>query len=68
MDWAAKEYDGKMKVAKVDTEGASNLVKEYRINGLPTLAVFKSGQAYAVQEGAVGKKGLIKYIEDNVFE
>ena len=67
MDWAATEYEGKLKVVKVDTEDAPQLIKEYKINGLPTLAVFKDGEANAVTEGAVGKKALIKYIDDNVF-
>jgi len=67
MDWAASEYDGKMKVVKVDTHETSGLIKEYGINGLPTLAVFKKGECYGVQEGAVGKKGLIKYIDEHVF-
>ncbi len=67
MVWAATEYEGKLKVVKVDTENAPNLIKNYKINGLPTLAVFKKGEAYAVTEGAVGKKSLIKYIDDNVF-
>lgn len=67
MDWAANEYDGKMKVVKIDTGETSVLIKKYGINGLPTLAVFKEGEAYAVTEGAVGKKGLIKYIDENVF-
>lgn len=66
MDWAASQYDGKLKVVKVDTDANEKFVKEYGIHGLPTFAVFKEGVAYGVQEGAMGKDGLEKYIASHV--
>lgn len=67
MEWAASEYDGRIKVAKVDTDKTDPKIVDFPIHGLPTLAVFKKGNASAVQEGAVGKKGLAEYIEKNVM-
>lgn len=63
MDWAAAAYEGKLKVAKVDTENNESFVKRYGIYGLPTFAVFIDGDANGVQEGAMGKPALKKYIE-----
>lgn len=62
MDWAASEFDGKLKVVKVDTATDDLLVKEYGIHGLPTFAVFKQGEAFGVKEGAMGKGALEDYI------
>lgn len=62
MDWAAAHYEGKLKVAKVDTDEHVSFVKTYGIHGLPTFAVFIDGEANGVEEGAIGKPKLEKYI------
>lgn len=62
MDWAASEFDGKLKVVKVDTGEDDKLVKDYNIHGLPTFAVFKQGEAFGIKEGAMGKVALEEYI------
>lgn len=62
MDWAAAEFDGRLKVVKIDTEKHERFVNEYAIHGLPTFAVFRAGEALGVQEGAMGKKDLDEYI------
>ena len=66
MDWAAIEFEGIVKVAKVNTEDDDTFVKKYGIHGLPTFAVFKDGVAYGVQEGAMGKMGLEGYLRKHV--
>lgn len=68
MDWAASEYEGKLKVVKLDTEKYDAFVGRYGIHGLPTFAVFKQGEAFGVQEGALGKEGLKSYILQHVPE
>lgn len=62
MDWAANEFAGKLKVAKVDTDENASFVQKYNIHGLPTFAVFKNGKATGIREGAMGKVGLESYI------
>lgn len=62
MDWAATEFEGKLKVVKVDTDKNESFVKDYNIHGLPTFAVFKKGEPFGIQEGAMGKDGLETYI------
>lgn len=66
MDWVAAEYEGQLKVVKVDTEESNEFVKKYGIYGLPTFAVFSKGEPFGVTEGAMGKSSLQKYIADNV--
>ena len=66
MVWADKEYDGKLKVVKIDcTDGNKDLMEQYRVYGLPCLLMFKDGGLVdgSLREGAITKKGLAEYIE-----
>lgn len=67
MDWAAAEYEGRVKLVKVDTEHHESFVKRYEIYGLPTFAVFVGGEARGVQEGAMSKTVFKAYIEKHAF-
>jgi thioredoxin 1 len=40
----ASEYEGRMKVAKVDTDTCPSISAEYRVMSIPTLMVFRAGQ------------------------
>jgi thioredoxin 1 len=40
----ATEYDGRLKVAKVDVDDNQNLAMRYSIMSIPTLGVFRDGQ------------------------
>jgi len=40
----AREYEGKLKVAKLDVDDNQNLAMRYNIMSIPTLGVFKGGQ------------------------
>jgi thioredoxin 1 len=57
-----------LKVVKIDTEKSKDFVSKYGIHGLPTFAVFKDGEAFGVQEGALGKQGLQEYILKHIPE
>ena len=49
----AKDYQGKIKVGKMDVDSNSATPMRYRVTGIPTLLVFKGGQ---VVEQIVGYK------------
>jgi len=40
----AQEWDGKVKVFKLDVDDSPNLAVEYMVMGVPTLMLFKGGQ------------------------
>jgi len=40
----ARDYDGKLKVAKVDVDDNTTIAMKYNIMSIPTLGVFKSGE------------------------
>jgi len=55
IDEVAKEYDGKLKVAKVDVDEASNIATNFGIMSIPTLIIFKDGKAVDQITGFISK-------------
>ncbi len=53
LDELATEYDGRLKIGKVNVDDNQQLAAEYRITGIPTLLLFKQGR---VEETIVGVK------------
>ena len=52
----SREYDGKVKIAKVNVDEAGELASEYNIISIPTLMVFNNGEPVKQQVGAVSKQ------------
>ena len=50
----AKDYQGKLKVGKVDTDANREIAMKYRIDAIPTVILFRNGQ---VSQKFVGLKG-----------
>ncbi|CAI5977571.1 unnamed protein product [Closterium sp. NIES-64] len=44
MEWAAKEYEGRMQVYKIDVDACPKLVEKYKVYGLPSVVIFEKGQ------------------------
>lgn len=51
----AKEYEGKVKVGKINIDTEQELAVKYRVASIPTLVLFKDGQAVKRSVGAVPK-------------
>ncbi|MDO3377888.1 thioredoxin TrxA [Geoalkalibacter halelectricus] len=63
VDSLAEEYDGKVKVAKLNVDENPATPGQYGVRGIPTLILFKDGQVLDQVVGAVPKnqlEGLIK--------
>lgn len=58
IDELAKEYKGKAKVGKLDTEENNAIPAKFGITAIPTIIVFKNGQAVNKMVGAKSKKDL----------
>ena len=54
----AKEYEGKLKVGKLDVDSHQGVATQYGIRSIPTLLVFKGGKVVDQIVGAVPKKVL----------
>jgi thioredoxin 1 len=58
VDEIAKDYDGKLKVVKLNTDENPDIAGKYQIRGIPTLMFFKGGQTVDQVVGAVPKNQL----------
>jgi thioredoxin 1 len=57
------EYDGKLKVGKVNTDDNQNVAAQYGIMSIPTLMIFKGGKEVARIIGAQPKQALTGKID-----
>lgn len=54
----ATEYDGKVKIAKVNIDEHQNLAMQYKVTSIPTLLLIKDGQVMEQMVGAKSKRDL----------
>ena len=66
MDEVAKEYEGRIKVAKLNIDENQNTPPKYGIRGIPTLMLFKNGNVEATKVGALSKSQLTAFIDSNI--
>jgi thioredoxin 1 len=62
----AEEYDGRIKVAKLDIDENRAVTERFNVRGIPTLILFKNGEAEAIKVGAVSKSQLTVFIDSNL--
>ena len=55
----ANEYDGKLKVLKMDVDANPRTAMQFGIRSIPTLMVFKGGLVVEQIIGAVPKRHLV---------
>ena len=63
VDEIGKQYQGQIKVYKVNTDDNPNIASKYGIRSIPTLMIFKQGQRVDMVVGAVPKTTLANTIE-----
>ncbi len=59
----ATQYEGKLKVCKMDVDANTETAPKLSIRGIPTLMIFKNGNAEATKVGALSKTQLSEFIE-----
>lgn len=62
----AGEYEGKLKIAKLNIDDNPNTPPKYGIRGIPTLMIFKNGNAEATKVGALSKSQLTAFIDQSI--
>ncbi|MBW8076727.1 MAG: thioredoxin TrxA [Gallionella sp.] len=62
----SKEYDGRLKVAKVNVDENQQTPAKYGIRGIPTLMLFKNGNIEATKVGALSKSQLTAFIDSHI--
>lgn len=66
MDELANEYEGKIKIGKVNVDNEGELAMKYRIMSIPTVMVYKDGQMVEKIIGARPKEEFAKFIDKNL--
>jgi thioredoxin 1 len=67
VDEIANEYQGKIKVVKLNTDDNQNVAIKYGIRSIPTLGIFKDGKVVDAVIGAVPKKQLLDKIKPYII-
>ena len=62
----ATEYDGKLRVGKLDTDSHGDVAMRYGIMGIPTLLLFKGGQVAARITGYQPKDRIVGQIKPHL--
>ena len=62
----AGEYQGKVRVGKLNTDQARQAAINYRINSIPTLMLFKGGEVAEQLMGAVPKQQITAMLDRQI--
>ena len=63
VDELAAEYEGKLKVGKVDIDTEQQLAADFGVRSIPTLLIFKDGKMAEQIVGAVPKSQLVEKLQ-----
>jgi thioredoxin 1 len=66
LDEISKEYQGKLKVCKLNIDENQDTPPKYGVRGIPTLMLFKNGSVEATKVGALSKSQLAAFIDANL--
>lgn len=66
VDEIAREYDGKLKVGKVDVDTNPEVSMKFGIRNIPALMVFKGGRVVEQVIGAVHKRNLLDKVTPHI--
>ncbi len=66
LDELAKDYSGRLAVAKMNVDQNRDVPAKFGIRGIPTLMIFKGGQLAATKVGALSKAQLTAFVDANL--
>ena len=66
LDEVAKEYEGRLKIAKINVDENQQTPAKFGIRGIPTLMLFKNGNVEATRVGALSKSQLTAFLDSNM--
>lgn len=62
----AKDYSGRVKIAKLNIDENPATAPKYGVRGIPTLMLFKDGKVEATKVGALSKSQLSAFLDGNL--
>jgi len=66
LEQVAPEYEGKLKIVKVNVDEHPETPAKYGVRGIPTLILFKEGKAILTKVGALTKTQLSELLNENL--
>ena len=66
LDEVAKDYDGRVQIAKMNVDENREVPGKFGIRGIPTLMLFKGGQLAATKVGALSKAQLTAFLDGHL--
>ena len=66
LDEVSKDYNGKLRVAKMNVDENRDVPAKFGIRGIPTLMLFKNGELAATKVGALSKAQLTAFIDSHL--
>jgi len=66
LDELAGQYEGKLKIVKINIDENQKTPRDYGVRGIPTLMIFKDGKVAGTQIGAVSKGQLAQFIDKSI--
>ena len=66
LDEAAKQYEGRVMIAKLNVDDNPDTAAKFGIRGIPTLMLFKDGKAAATKVGAMSKSQLTAFLDESL--
>ena len=66
IDAIAADYDGRVRVGKLNVDDNGTIATRYGIRGIPTLLLFKGGKVIEQRVGAVGKTDVQKMLDTHL--
>ena len=62
----AKDYEGRVRVVKVDIDSNPQTPSKYGVRGIPTIMMFKGGEVAAMKVGALPKSKLYEWVDGSL--
>ncbi len=62
----AGDYEGRLKICKMDVDSNTETPGKFNIRGIPTLMIFKDGNMEAMKVGALSKSQLCEFIDSSI--
>lgn len=62
----APEYEGKIKIVKLNIDDNEQATAKFGVRGIPTLMIFKGGEVASTKVGALSKAQLTEFVESAI--
>jgi thioredoxin 1 len=66
LEEVARDYQGRLKVAKLNIDENPQTPPKFGIRGIPTLMLFKGGEVEATKVGALSKSQLTAFLDSHL--